>query len=144
MYTVYTWTRDWLDNLLTGSSSVVESWLGSAQLSCLSIMYPITYSYRHILLIHIHTHCMQGHVRRDCVCVIYVYIWESVWQGVSRMCVYMCVECTHSPKHIICLQCHCVCEYKHSAYTECVAWVKLHTVCSSMCILMMNEIRSQV
>lgn len=86
---------------------------GSARLSsAASPLCILSLIHTAIFYWYTHTHT-QGHVRRDCVRVIYVYTWESVWQGVSRMCVYMCVECTHSPKHIICLQCHCVCEYKH-------------------------------
>lgn len=112
MYTVY--TPDWLDVLLTGSSSVVESWLGSVQLPHHYVSYhlfiPPYFIDTHTLG---RTHSKRVHARRDCVRVIYVYTWESVWQGVSRMCVYLCVECTHSPKHLICFHCRCVCEYKH-------------------------------
>lgn len=70
----------------------MESWQGSAQL-------PLHYVSYHLFMppyfIDTHTHHMQGHLRKDCVIVICVYMKVSV-TGCGRMCVYMCVVCMHS------------------------------------------------
>lgn len=117
VYTVYTWAFCWQEVPVFWKAGLAQLSSAASPLCILSLIHTaIFYWYAHTR--------MQGHVRRDCVCVIYVYTWESLWQGVSRMCVYMCVvDCTHSPKHIIYLKCECLCEYKH---LECAAWVKLH------------------
>lgn len=67
----------------------VESWPGSAQLSCLSIMYPITYSCHHILLIHTDLHagsCQE----RLCLCNICVYMRGSVTGCEQNVCIHAC------------------------------------------------------
>lgn len=129
IYTVYIyahrhflgWTFCWQEVPMLWKAGLAQLSSAASPLCILSLI--------HATIFYWYTHTsMQGHVRRDCVCVIYAYTWESVWQGVSRMFVYMHVECVHSQKHILCLKCDCVCEYKHSAHTACVAWVCCYSI----------------